>query len=169
MVLFSPSGYEWGMDWTSVYIGLGSNLGDRRAAIVRAVDLLMRIPGVRLREISSMYETAAVGMAESDPAEPFINAVVGLDVTLSPEDLLATLRSIEVAMGRPSNHPKNTSRPIDLDLLLYGQQVIQSPNLHIPHPRMHERRFVMQPLAEIAPDLIHPQLHRSILDLSQSL
>lgn len=157
------------MDWITAYIGLGSNVGDRKAAIVRAVDLLMWTPGVRLKELSSLYETEPVGMEQGTEAGMFINAVVGLDVKMSAGELLKVLRGIEAKMGRPLDRRKNEDRVIDMDLLLYGDQHVSEEGLEVPHPRMHERQFVMDPMAEIGPDVVHPTLNKTMAELLREL
>jgi 2-amino-4-hydroxy-6-hydroxymethyldihydropteridine diphosphokinase len=131
-----------------VVIALGSNLGNRRQNLTIAVDRLGRLA---LGELlcSSFYETAPVAMMD---AGDFINAAVTFETDLSPEGLLSALKVIEVDMGRPADHGRNTERVIDLDIILFGDRVINHPGLIIPHPRAHVRDFVLLPLLEIAPD-----------------
>ena len=154
------------MTQPTAYIALGGNLGDRRANIERAVDLLRATPGVRVGKVSSFIETPAVGGPPGSP--PFLNAAAELETTLSPRELLDRLLEIEQTLGR-QRREKWGPRVIDLDLLLYGEQTIAEPNLQVPHPLMHERRFVLEPLAEIAPQARHPILHRSIETLLAAL
>lgn len=135
------------------YVGIGANLGDARATVADAVAALAQWPGCRVRQVSSVYRSAPVDAAGPD----FFNAVVALDTTRSPEDLLAALQAIELAFGRqrPYHHAPRT---LDLDLLLQGDALRSTPQLTLPHPRLHLRAFVLQPLLEIAPDLVVPGL-----------
>jgi 2-amino-4-hydroxy-6-hydroxymethyldihydropteridine diphosphokinase len=144
------------------YIALGANLGDRRANLDSAVEKLRATPGVRVIKVSTYHETPAVGGPPDSP--PFLNAAAELETTLSSRALLDRLLEIEQSLGR-TRREKWGPRLIDLDLLLYGDQVIAEPNLHVPHPLMHERRFVLAPLAEIARDVVHPVQKRSIGEL----
>jgi len=139
----------------NVYIGLGSNLGEREANLRRALAMLIETPHVHVRRISSFIENPAVGGPENSP--DFLNAAVELVTTLSPHALMRRLLEIEREMGR-SRESKWEPRNIDLDLLLFGDQIISDDALIVPHPLMHERRFVVQPLAEIAPNVVHPTL-----------
>ena len=132
---------------TLAYVGLGSNLGEPRAQVERALDELALLPRTHFRRRSSLYRTAPLGHA----AQPhFVNAVAALDTELGAEELLGELQAIENRHGRKRSFP-NAPRTLDLDLLLYGDARISSPELVVPHPRMHERAFVLQPLVEIAP------------------
>ena len=132
---------------TLAYVGIGSNLEDPRAQVLRAFDELARLPDSRLTARSSLYRTTPIGHA----AQPdFINAVAALDTELPARALLGELQAIEMRHGRERSFA-NAPRTLDLDLLLYGEAQIEEPGLTVPHPRMHERAFVLQPLAEIAP------------------
>ena len=134
------------------YIGIGANLGDARANVEDALARLARLPGARLSAASSLYRTAPIDSSGDD----YINAVALLDTTLAPHALLQALQDIEQAHGRERPY-RNAPRTLDLDLLLYGDAVIADiPTLLVPHPRLHERAFVLAPLAEIAPDLAIP-------------
>jgi 2-amino-4-hydroxy-6-hydroxymethyldihydropteridine diphosphokinase len=134
------------------YIGIGANLGDARANVLDAIARLARAPGTRLLRASSLYRTAPIDSSGDD----YINAVAALDTTLGAHALLAALQDIEQAHGRERPY-RNAPRTLDLDLLLYGDAVIDdAPALLVPHPRMHERAFVLAPLAEIAPELAVP-------------
>jgi 2-amino-4-hydroxy-6-hydroxymethyldihydropteridine diphosphokinase len=143
------------------YIGIGSNLGDRIRHCRRAVEELNRIPGCRVEEKSELYRTEPVGVEDQGW---YVNGVVSLAVTLSAQELLEALLSIESDMGR-ERKKKWDSRIIDLDLLLYGQDVIHMEKLTVPHPLMHLRRFVLLPMAQLAPDLSHPLLGKTMEEL----
>lgn len=140
------------MSMAIVYIALGSNLGDRARHMREALQRLE--PGVVVEALSPIYETEPQYVREQ-PA--FCNAVVRVRTDLSPEKLLAHLKSVEEAVGRTKTF-RNGPRVIDLDIVLYDDQQMDSPSLTIPHPRMHERAFVLAPLTDIAPDLVHPRL-----------
>ena len=133
------------------YIGLGANLGDPQEALREAIEALAALPGSVLRASSSIYRTAPIDAIGPD----FLNAVVQLDTRLAPHVLLAALQQIEQVHGRERPY-RNAPRTLDLDLLLYGDQVIDTPTLTVPHPRLHERAFVLRPLVEIAPALSIP-------------
>src|SRR5262249_21713097 len=148
----------------TAYIALGSNLGDRRAFLDRALMALR--PHVSIPRVSSYYVTAPVG---GPPGQgPYLNGVAELETTLAPEQLLKALLDVEQSLGRVRQE-KFGPRTIDLDVLLYGDLIHNSPDLTIPHPRLHERRFVLQPLAEIAPLVVHPVLKKSIAELLEQL
>lgn len=149
-----------------VYLGLGSNEGERELLISRAVQLLRDHPNIRVAQLSFLREYDAVG---GPPQGPYLNAVVAIETTLAPETLLAQCQHIERALGRRPSTVRWGPRPIDLDILLYGDQMIHWPSLMVPHPRLHERRFVLEPLVELAPDLIHPVLRRTMRELYDTL
>jgi 2-amino-4-hydroxy-6-hydroxymethyldihydropteridine diphosphokinase len=144
------------------YIALGANLGDRAHNIDQAIAQLRADPDIRVSKISSLLDNPAVGGPANSPA--FLNAVAEIETSRTAQDVLHRLLEIERKLGRVRTE-KWSPRTIDLDLLLYGDQVIDLPNLKVPHPRLHEREFVLRPLAEIAPDLVHPLLHRKIVEL----
>jgi 2-amino-4-hydroxy-6-hydroxymethyldihydropteridine diphosphokinase len=144
-----------------IFLGLGSNIGDRTANINRACLLLGEVPGVRVVRMSSLIETGPVGY-EDQP--DFINAVMEIEATLSPLILLNEIKRIEREMGRVETF-RFGPRLIDIDILLFGDRVIDEPDLTIPHPRMHERDFVLVPLAQIAPEVTHPVLKMKIIDI----
>lgn len=134
------------------WIGIGANLGDARANVLDAIERLARLPGARLVQASSLYRTAPIDSSGDD----YVNAVAALDTDLDPHALLQALLAIEQAHGRERPY-RNAPRTLDLDLLLYGDEIIiDAPTLIVPHPRMHERAFVLAPLAEVAPDLVIP-------------
>lgn len=141
----------------SAYIALGSSLGVRQHNIRQALELLGELG--QIQAVSPLMEYPAMDSPPGSP--PFLNAVAELKTALSPEKLLQELLEIERQMGRVRSI-KNAPRIIDLDLLLYDDLQIDEPNLKLPHPRMHERRFVLEPLATIAPDINHPILSKSI-------
>jgi 2-amino-4-hydroxy-6-hydroxymethyldihydropteridine diphosphokinase len=148
----------------TAYIGLGANLADPTQQIRAGVQALAGLPQTRLAAVSSLYRTAPVGYADQPD---FINAVAQLDTTLAPWALLEALLAIERRHGRVRAFV-NAPRTLDLDLLLYGEAAVTEPGLTIPHPRMHERAFVMAPLAEIAPDAQVPGRGR-VRDLLKQL
>ena len=132
------------------YLGLGSNLGNRKRNINLAIKKIMSLPSTQVKKCSSIIETAPVG----GPIQPnFLNAVLWIKTGLSARRLLSSLQDIEKSLGRVRGI-KNGPRTIDLDILLYGNQQIKEPDLVIPHPRMLRRKFVMQPLQEVAPQLV---------------
>jgi 2-amino-4-hydroxy-6-hydroxymethyldihydropteridine diphosphokinase len=136
------------------YIGLGANLGDPRAAIETAIDAIAQLPHSHLAARSGHYGSAPVGY---DDQPDFVNAVVAIDTSLGALDLLHALQAIEAAHGRVRSF-RNAPRTLDLDLLLYGDRQIRGAELTVPHPRLHERAFVLLPLHEIAPDLDLPDI-----------
>jgi 2-amino-4-hydroxy-6-hydroxymethyldihydropteridine diphosphokinase len=147
-------------------VALGSNLGDRIAHLTRAVEELKKLPDTRVAGLSSWHETEPLG----GPAQgPFLNGAAKLLTSLSPSDLLIHLQAIEVKLGRPKDHARWAPRSVDLDLLAYDDQVSRAPDLTLPHPGLHERPFVLKPLAEIAPEWIHPVLRRSARELLDTL
>lgn len=154
------------MTGVTAYIAMGANVGDRRGNISDALKRLAETDGIRVIRISELIETAAVGGPEDSPA--FLNGAAEVRTTLGPEVLLNRLLEIERELGR-ERREKWGPRTIDLDLLLYGEEVIDQPGLTIPHPLMHERAFVLRPLAQIAPDVLHPTLNLTIQQLLDRL
>ena len=143
-----------------VYFGLGSNIGDRLSNLQRAVAMLNE-GGLTVQRVSSIWETEPAGFADQGW---FLNIVVEASTELMPLQLLTRTASIEQALGR-KRVVLNGPRTIDIDILLYGRKIIETPALIVPHPRMAERRFVLNPLAELAPKLIHPTLAKTIASL----
>lgn len=147
----------------TAYLSLGSNIGDREGNLREAIRCLSEFGEVR--KVSSFYETEPVEFTE----QPwFLNCAVELKTNQMPRDLLTAVLGIERKMGRERTQPKGP-RIIDIDILLFGDEVLKIPNLVIPHPAMHERRFVLEPLAEIAPDVRHPVKKQSIGSLLLAL
>lgn len=142
-------------------LSLGSNLGPREETILAAIDRLARERGVRPIALSSLYETSPVGVGAT---HPFINAVCVLAVSLGPRELLARCRAIEDAFGRRRDLPVR-DRTLDLDILVHGAAIVDEPDLVLPHPRLRERLFVLEPLAELCPDLALPPDGAIVLDL----
>jgi 2-amino-4-hydroxy-6-hydroxymethyldihydropteridine diphosphokinase len=145
----------------NVYVGLGSNEGDRERHLVRALEALSRIDAVAVLRCSSLFDSAAVG-----PSQPrFLNAVVALDCGLPPQRLLTILQRIEYDLGRRRDGTRWGARCIDLDILLWEGEVIADANLQVPHLELHKRRFALEPLVELSPDVRHPVLGTSVKEL----
>ena len=146
------------------YVGLGSNLGDRAAYLLLGLSALSRLPETRLLRLSPVYETDPVG----PPQPPYLNMVAELETELSPKGLLAEMLRIEKALGR-ERRERWGPRTLDLDLLLYGDLVLEEEGLSVPHPRLHERAFVLVPLLDLLPEGRHPLLGQSFAELLASL
>ncbi len=147
----------------TVYLSLGSNVGDRQAHLQTAIEKLHQLGAVPA--VSSFYETEPVEMTQQGW---FLNCVVKLETDAMPRQLLARVLEIEQSMGRKRIQPKGP-RNIDIDILLFGSSVVVAKGLTIPHPALHERRFVLEPLAEIAPEVRHPVLKRTARELRDAL
>jgi 2-amino-4-hydroxy-6-hydroxymethyldihydropteridine diphosphokinase len=150
---------------TSVLIGLGSNLGERRALLEQAVERLAAADGVRWIRLSSWRETEPEG---GPPQGRYLNGAGELECRLAPLELLDLLQSVEAELGRVRT-VRHGPRPIDLDILLFGDLVMEHPRLVVPHPRLCERLFVLEPLAEIVPERLHPLSGRSLRDHFEEL
>jgi len=158
---------------TRAYIGLGSNEGDRVGFVQQAMQLLKDVPRIAIVECSSLYETEPVGEAYKNW---FVNAVAAVDTDLDAEELLDVCKDIETrlcelhALGSDRKRPRSGgSRIIDLDILFFGDRVVQSSYLTVPHPSLHRRAFALVPLLEIAPDLMHPGFGKTVMELHEEL
>lgn len=148
------------------WVALGSNLGDRESHLLAALQALAASTGLEVTRASRIWETEPVG---PPPQGPYLNAALELRTRLDPHALLARLLEIERARGRTRDGPRNTARTLDLDLLLHGEAGrarLDHPDLVLPHPRLHERPFVLEPLCDLAPDLVHPTIGRTLSDLA---
>ena len=153
-------------DESIAYIALGSNLGDRERHLDAGLAALRALPGVRDVVVSRIYETDPVGPGEQ---RPYLNAVARVRTRLAPRVLLDRLFEIERSEGRERSGERNAPRTLDLDLILYGDLVLDETGLIVPHPRFRERRFVLEPLAEIAPAFVDPVTRRTVADLLSDL
>ena len=148
---------------TIALVALGSNLEPRRRHLLGAVAELARLPGTAVLATSTLVETPPVGCPDGSP--DFLNGACLLETGLSPQALLASLKAIEAGHGRSPDAARNAPRTLDLDLVLFGSAVLGDPGLTLPHPRAHERLFVLEPAAEIAPELRHPRLGATLAQL----
>jgi len=149
----------------TAYIGIGSNLGDKRGYCLRALELMDELDGVTVQQRSSLYQSPPLGPPDQDW---FVNAVVRVQTSLAPRNLLAALHLIEIQLHRKRNLHWGP-RTIDLDLLFYDQEIITEEEIKIPHPELHKRHFVLLPLSEIAPRLVHPNFKKSVRSLLREL
>ncbi len=138
---------------TRAYVGLGANLGDRERTLRAAVDALAVVDGVEVVSVSVLRDTEPVGVGQQPL---YLNGAAELETTLTARELLDRLLAVEERFGRVRIPGEHGPRTLDVDLLLYGDQMIEEPGLTVPHPRLHERRFVLEPLAELAPGLVVP-------------
>lgn len=143
------------------YIGIGSNLGKKKENYLEALDRIAKIPRTRITKESSLYESEPLG----DSRELYVNGVVEIETELGAEELLKKLKNVERVMGRKKVRKRWGARVIDLDILLYDDQKLDKRSLKIPHPEMQNRRFVLIPLSEIAPQVVHPVLDATISEL----
>ncbi len=150
-----------------VFLGLGTNLGDKKQNLIQAIEELSLVLGNNIN-VSSFIESEPWGFSSQNR---FMNCVVEYSTTMQPEELLRTTEKIEHKLGRISKSANNiySDRIIDIDILLYADEIIETPVLTIPHPLMHKRQFVLEPLAQIAPQIIHPILGESIEKLLRNL
>jgi 2-amino-4-hydroxy-6-hydroxymethyldihydropteridine diphosphokinase len=137
---------------TTAFVGIGSNLGDREENLARAIELLSKDDRIKVAAVSEIRETEPVGPVEQGP---FLNGAIRIETDLAPRELLERLLAVEQRLGR-MRRERYGPRTIDLDLLLYGDEVVDEPGLTVPHPRLHERRFALEPLSDLAPSLEIP-------------
>lgn len=163
--LNAPGVIAVGDNSVTAYIGLGSNIGEREKNLNTAIDMLNETPGIEVLQVSSYINTAPVGYTQQPD---FLNAVAEIKTKLQPDELLKICMDIESKLKR-KRIIRWGPRTIDLDILLYGEQIINDENLVIPHPRMHEREFVLRPLAEIAPKAFHPVIKKTVAEILTNL
>lgn len=150
---------------TKIYAGLGSNLGNKRENILSAIDRIDACDGICVKEKSGFYNTTPVG---GSPQPDYVNCVIGLETEIEPQTLLEVFKKIEIGLGRKPGM-RWGPRVVDLDIILFGDRIVNDHNLKIPHERMHERAFVLEPLSEISPDTKHPVSGTSISELLEKL
>lgn len=153
-------------EWATAYLALGSNEGERDASLALAVRQLQEHPKIEVKAGSPVYETAPIGPGSQGP---YLNAVLRVETSLAADLLLDVMLGIERAAGRARDRPRWGPRSLDLDLLLYDDACIDRPGLEVPHPRLHERAFVLVPLLDLAPELSHPRLGETLATLAARL
>jgi len=146
----------------TVYIGIGSNIGDKKGNCLDAIDRIGRLPGCRVENISRFYLTEPVGVEDSQ--DWYMNGVLSVITSISALDLMKELLEIEAELGRV-RVKRWEPRVIDLDIILFGSKIIQEDHLVVPHPLMHQRRFVLKPMTDLAPDFVHPVLNKGMGEL----
>lgn len=156
------------MSTETVFIAFGSNQGNRQDFCDRAVALMGLLPHSKVVGVSSYYETEPVDMTGPPDHQWFYNGVVHIETQLKPENLFAICQETERSLGRDPDD-RNGPRTIDLDILFYGEHIIDTPGLTIPHPRLHQRRFVLAPMVELDPTWVHPQQHQTVQSLLDQL
>ena len=156
------------MNPETAFIAFGSNQGNRQDFCDRTIALMELLPHSKVIRVSSYYETEPVDMEANPDDMWFYNGVIQIETNLRPENLLAICQETERSLGREPGD-RNRPRTIDLDILFYGEQIINTPQLAIPHPRLHKRRFVLVPMAELNPQWVHPQQHETIQALLTKL
>lgn len=154
-----------GQGMKTVYIGIGSNLGDKQHNCIKAVEMMGQMPGCKLTGRSDWYLTKPVGVNGQDW---YVNGIISISTRMSAQDLLDRLMAIEADMGRVRRQ-RWESRVIDLDILLFGEEIIDEKNLKIPHSLMHLRKFVLVPMVQLEPDLIHPSLGATMAELLRKM
>jgi 2-amino-4-hydroxy-6-hydroxymethyldihydropteridine diphosphokinase len=150
---------------TRAYVGLGANLGEREKTLRRAVELLAATRGIDVVALAKFRETEPVGPIRQPR---FVNGAVAIETTLEPSELMAVLLAVERELGRVRDTTRWGPRTVDLDLLLYGNEIVDEPEVKVPHPRLAERRFALEPLAELDPDLVVPG-HGRVSDVLAAL
>ena len=149
-----------------VFLSVGSNLGDRQKNLERGISILREHPQIKICKISKWYETDPL-THDQIPQPKYLNGALKIQTNLSPQELLKILKEIEKTLGRKMTKDKWQPRPIDLDILLYENEIVKMPTLKIPHPEMLSRPFVLRPLAEIAPETLHPLANKTIATLAK--
>jgi 2-amino-4-hydroxy-6-hydroxymethyldihydropteridine diphosphokinase len=146
---------------TKIYCSLGSNMGDRLNNLARGVECLTH-EKIKVVAQSSIYETSPWGV---DSQDMYLNQVIGIETNISPEDLIKIIQNCERKLGRNSKQGHMQARVLDIDIIFYGDQIISTPNIELPHPRMHQRMFVLIPLLELDEDFVHPVMGKAVWEL----